>query len=475
MTARMQSGDTVAGRIQLEELLGQGAMASVWRGRYLASGASVAVKVLHPEYVNDAEMRQRFVREGETLARVKAPGVPQVYEAGDDDGRPFLVLRCVDGVELETMLMQRGRLDLGLVRELVTQLGATLAVLHRGSIVHRDVKPSNILVRFDRDEVRVTLVDFGVAAFEAGGESVKLTQAGTTVGTPFYMSPEQALSATIDHRSDLWATAVVAYECLTGRMPFDGQTFGALCVALDRRRFTPVCKLRPELPRALDTWFARSFRSPGAVPFTSAAEMAEAFEASCAGREVVGEASFSDLPAALAGVAAAERAPGGPPPVTRSARTVAAMAISCAIGALGFGVATAAGRHFGAAGGAPQTAQVASPSGAQVATPSVRDATARDEAAEVPASVASAVRSVREAAPRGLTSKRPGAEGPGRAGGHEGGGASLSSLEAAAGRGESRAGAGRPPREDVTGEELDQRREGKGGAPGEVSWLKGQL
>src|SRR5688572_20631410 len=104
MTARMQSGDTVAGRIQLEELLGQGAMASVWRGRYLASGASVAVKVLHPEYVNDAEMRQRFVREGETLARVKAVGVPQVYETGDDDGRPFIVLRCVDGVELETML-----------------------------------------------------------------------------------------------------------------------------------------------------------------------------------------------------------------------------------------------------------------------------------------------------------------------------------------------------------------------------------
>jgi eukaryotic-like serine/threonine-protein kinase len=441
MNAGMQSGDTVAGRIQLEELLGQGAMASVWRGRYMASGVSVAVKMLHASYADDAEMRLRFVREGETLAKIKAPGVPQVYEMGDDGGRPFLVLHCVEGVELETMLSQRGTLDLPFVVSLMTQLGATLAGLHLDGVVHRDVKPSNILVRFEGDAPRITLVDFGVAAVKSGPGATtdgKLTQTGTTVGTPFYMSPEQAFGASVDHRSDLWAMAVVAYECLSGRVPFEGKTFGALCVALDRRRFVPVRRSRPELPRALDTWFARAFRAPNTEPFETAQAMAESFAEACAEHKAAPSSVRADTLNETIGSGVTTGALSGQKRAVRRTRSAVAMAVSFAIGALGFGVATAASRRNTASG-----AEVSATSGgAQIVA-----TTAALEGGAEPVAVAGATATAVEApaldsvvvpakAPPRVASpkagKKPGQgnDEPTKAGELGGVGASLSSLEA---------------------------------------------
>ncbi len=487
----------MAGRIQLEELLGQGAMASVWRGRYLASGTSVAVKMLHASYADDAEMRLRFVREGETLAKVKAPGVPQVYEMGDDNGRPFLVLHCVEGVELETMLSQRGTLDLPFVRSLMAQLGATLAGLHSDGVVHRDVKPSNILVRFENDEPRITLVDFGVAAVKGGlGGSTdgKLTQTGTTVGTPFYMSPEQAFGAAVDHRSDLWAMAVVAYECLTGGVPFEGKTFGALCVALDRRRFTPVRKARPELPRALDAWFARAFRAPGTEPFESAAASAEAFEAACAEAGPKGatvEGSF-DLNATLTGGVTTSSLSDEKVRSSRRARSTIAMAVSFAIGALGFGVATAASRRGVGAGEAQAvTTTTQATQAAQVATaeaagePATAEA-AGESAATPETAAASAPKAGRGVAPRTAVSKRsPAAEGA-RGGEPEGVGASMQSLETAikadavvASSGQAKAAKGDAHgRKEKTAEEPEHRRQGGDRSretPHNLTWLNERL
>ncbi|HEU4409534.1 MAG TPA: serine/threonine-protein kinase [Polyangiaceae bacterium] len=494
----------MAGRIELEELLGQGAMASVWRGRYLASGVSVAVKILHASYADDAEMRLRFIREGETLAKVKAPGVPQVYEMGDDNGRPYLVLRCVEGVELETMLSQRGTLDLPFVRSLMAQLGETLAGLHSDGVVHRDVKPSNILVRFENDVPRITLVDFGVAAVKSGGVSTdgKLTQTGTTVGTPFYMSPEQAFGAAVDHRSDLWAMAVVAYECLSGRVPFEGKTFGALCVALDRRRFVPVRKFRPELPRALDAWFARAFRAPNTEPFESAQAMAEAFEAACDEGGAEAPPDSVNLNATLTGGVTTSSLASGPALSARRTRSTVAMAVSFAIGALGFGLATAASRRG---------AEVASGEGqpppsvtVQAATPEVR-ADDRPQAVAEPAppapegqpAVAAAPSAPKPQAqpraggPRAAMTKKPaaGADEPARAGSElRGVGASLSALEAAvksesgavvASSGQAKAGAGKDaahPRKEKTGEELDHRRPGeRRDTSSNLNWLNERL
>lgn len=505
MTAGMQSGDTVAGRIELEELLGQGAMASVWRGRYLASGVSVAVKILHASYADDAEMRLRFVREGETLAKVQAPGVPQVYEMGDDNGRPYLVLRCVEGVELETMLSQRGSLDLPFVRSLMSQLGETLSGLHRDGVIHRDVKPSNILVRFENDVPRITLVDFGVAAVKNGATSTdgKLTQTGTTVGTPFYMSPEQAFGASVDHRSDLWAMAVVAYECLSGRVPFEGKTFGALCVALDRRRFVPVRKLRPELPRALDGWFARAFRAPNTEPFESASSMAEAFVEACAESGAEAERGSVNLNGTLAGGVTTSSLSSAPLRSARKTRSTVAMAVSFAIGALGFGVATAASRRGG--GGAGGEAQPA-PTVTQVQAITPAEAVAADERPQSPAAepaaeahttqaVATTTPSAqkplpRGAAPRASLSKRSAADEPARTNGElQGVGASLSSLEATikaesgsivASSGQGKAGSAKDaahPRKEKTGEELDQRRSGgeRRDTSRNLNWLNERL
>jgi eukaryotic-like serine/threonine-protein kinase len=503
MNAGMQSGDTVAGRIQLEELLGQGAMASVWRGRYMASGVSVAVKMLHASYADDAEMRLRFVREGETLAKIKAPGVPQVYEMGDDGGRPFLVLHCVEGVELETMLSQRGTLDLPFVLSLMGQLGATLSGLHRDGVVHRDVKPSNILVRFEGEAPRITLVDFGVAAVKSGPGATtdgKLTQTGTTVGTPFYMSPEQAFGASVDHRSDLWAMAVVAYECLSGRVPFEGKTFGALCVALDRRRFVPVRRSRPELPRALDTWFSRAFRAPNTEPFESAQAMAEAFEAACAEPKAApSSARISNLNETL-GSGVTTGALSGELRSTRRTRSAVAMAVSFAIGALGFGVATAASRR----GAAPGAENRATSGGAQVAV-----TTAALERGAEPVALAGATATTLEAPAadsvvvpakgpaRGgslkATGKKPaqGNDEPAKAGELAGVGASLSSLEAtikaegqvasvisAAPQGKGVGKDAGHARKEKSGEEVDHHRAGAERtreAPRNLNWLNERL
>jgi serine/threonine-protein kinase len=212
-------GALVDGRYQLVERLGSGGTSSVWRAVDREDGfRSVAVKILHVARAGNAEALARFGREARTLERLSSPHVVTLRDHGIHEGRPFMVLDLVDGEDLGTLLRRRGRLSARLAVEIAEQIASGLAVAHAHGIVHRDLKPGNVLLARTG---RVRLVDFGIARVL---EEPGLTEAGRTVGTGDYMSPEQALGRAVDARSDLYSLGVLLFEMLAGRRPFAGSS-----------------------------------------------------------------------------------------------------------------------------------------------------------------------------------------------------------------------------------------------------------
>lgn len=259
------------GTVRLMRPLGEGGMGVVWLGWDEARERHVAVKVMHPALDGNPHAVARFEREVRILASVQDPAVPAVFEAGTSEAVRYVVLEHIEGVCLAERL-RTGTLHLEDARTTIDQLLRVLGAVHARGVVHRDVKPANIMIRPSGD---LSLVDFGIA--NARTES-PMTEDGALLGTPAYMSPEQTFQAeTHDARIDLWAAAVVAYECLSGRPPFEGPTFGAICVALHQGHYEPVSSLRCDVPRALDGWFARAFAREPENRFATATEMADAW------------------------------------------------------------------------------------------------------------------------------------------------------------------------------------------------------
>jgi serine/threonine protein kinase len=254
------AGQTI-GSLVLRHKIAEGGMGSIWAAEHVTLNREVAVKFLTKDPREDDDAVQRFALEARTVARISSPHVPQVFDHGVcEDGTPYIVMELVDGIDLKSWVGQHGQLSLSQAVRLVEQVCLAMSSAHQLGIVHRDIKPENLLLSGEGETFHVKLVDFGIAKSTALSLSApSLTLAGTTMGTPSYMSPEQLMSARdVDERSDVWSLAVVVYWALTGSLPFAGETFAAMCVAINRAHFTPASELRPDLPSAVDQWFDKA-------------------------------------------------------------------------------------------------------------------------------------------------------------------------------------------------------------------------
>jgi serine/threonine-protein kinase len=264
------------GAYRLGRRLGAGGIGAVYAATHVRTGRAYAVKVLLPDAADDATSAARFRREAEALAAVGHAGIVAVHDFDvTDDGVAYLVMDKLEGEDLDARLA-RGPLSLATTQDLLHQVGSALATAHDAGILHRDLKPSNVfLARRPGMPERAVLLDFGLAKLMEG-EHAKLTATGATMGTPMYMSPEQAQGLPVDRRTDVYALGAVLFECLTGRPPFDGPHVTAI---LAKVLTAPPPRLRdwnPELPRALDDVIARALAKdpserPASVPALVAA------------------------------------------------------------------------------------------------------------------------------------------------------------------------------------------------------------
>src|SRR5688500_6424632 len=233
---------------ELETEIGRGGMSVVYRARDLRLNRPVAVKVLPPELAYDPAIRTRFTREAQTSAQLSHAHIVPIYDVGERDGLAYLVMALIPGGNLGALLAREPRQPIAEVRRLLCEIADALAYAHLRGVIHRDIKPDNILL--DRDSGRAMVTDFGIArAVEAG---TRLTLTGIAVGTPTYMSPEQASGEReIDGRSDIYSLGVVGYQMLTGRVPFAAGNSMALLLKHLSEPPRPITELRPDVPRPL--------------------------------------------------------------------------------------------------------------------------------------------------------------------------------------------------------------------------------
>ncbi len=266
--------------VRLSHLLGKGGMGEVWVADHLTLSVAVAVKFILADQSVDEMALARFSREATSAARIRSPHVVQVLDHGVHAGAPFIVMELLEGEDLGARIA-RGPLALGEIAPILQQVARALAQAHAAGIVHRDIKPSNVFLTQAAGELLVKVLDFGIAKHTGppdGSHAVK-TQSGQLVGTPCYMSPEQIFSrGPADHRIDLWALAVLAYEAVTGALPFVGDTLGDVFLAINNRSFAPARPLHGPCPPELDAFFNRAFAANPAARFASARELADAFQ-----------------------------------------------------------------------------------------------------------------------------------------------------------------------------------------------------
>jgi len=269
--------------VKLVRPLGEGGMGAVWVADHLALRTQVVVKFIASGLKGSKEAQERFSREAAAASQVKSPHVVQTFDHGiTDDGVPYIVMELLEGRDLGEYLEQDAKVAPDLVLEILVQLARALDRAHERGIIHRDIKPGNIyLCDSGRSgEVFVKLLDFGIAkGVDHGGIANRVdsgTKTGSMIGSPFYMSPEQILgSKDIDHRSDLWSVGVVAYEMLTGRKPFDAETMGGLAIRIHSEPLPLATTANPDLPIAVDAWFARACARDVKARYSSAKEMTE--------------------------------------------------------------------------------------------------------------------------------------------------------------------------------------------------------
>jgi eukaryotic-like serine/threonine-protein kinase len=250
--------ELIAGRYELEELVGKGGMSSVYRARDRLLERTVAIKILHEHHSRDADYVERFRREARTAARVQHPNIVTVIDRGQADGRQFIVFEYVDGENLKQLVEREGRLPVRRALELGIEVGRALAFAHESGLVHRDVKPQNVLL--GNGDVKVT--DFGIAR----SVDVKsgLTETGTVLGTSDYIAPEQASGRPVDALSDVYSLGIVLWELLAGGPPYTGESFLAVAMRHVNDPVPSISSVRPDVPPRLETALRRAMaKEPG--------------------------------------------------------------------------------------------------------------------------------------------------------------------------------------------------------------------
>jgi eukaryotic-like serine/threonine-protein kinase len=264
-------GRRLAGRYELEEEIASGGMGSVWRARDEVLGRPVAVKILHDHLARDEDILDRFRREAVAAARLTHPAVVRVFDTGIDSGIFYIVMELFEGRTLEGMLAERGRLEPEEAARIARAVLQGLGHAHEQGVVHRDVKPGNILN--DRDGY-VKVTDFGIAKAAFADED--LTTTGNLLGTSRYLAPEQVSGRTVDARADLYSTGIVLYEMLTGRVPFQAETHIATATMRLSKAPVPPRALRSGISRELDAVVMRALARDPDERFQSAEEFATA-------------------------------------------------------------------------------------------------------------------------------------------------------------------------------------------------------
>ncbi|WP_188197466.1 serine/threonine-protein kinase [Nonomuraea sp. SYSU D8015] len=268
-------GTTLAGRYRLDTRIGAGGMGEVWRGEDIVLARTVAVKVLLPGRMQDPGFLARFQGEARAMATINHAGVVDVYDYGVSGDTVYLVMKFVDGEPLDRLLARLGRIPPQAAMELIAQAASALQAVHDQGIVHRDVKPGNLLVQRDGTLV---LTDFGIARSDMAS---RLTDAGMVLGTAAYCAPEQAEGAPVTPAVDIYALGVVAYECLMGQRPFDGDS--AVTIALKHIREAPP-PLPPDIPQPVRTLVEIALSKDPARRYPTAKAMSDAARAIATGQ-----------------------------------------------------------------------------------------------------------------------------------------------------------------------------------------------
>jgi len=245
-------GRIIEGKYRIDTLIGSGGMGAVYQATRLLIGDEVAIKILHSERVVDPHASERFQREARAAARLKHPNAVSIYDFGvSSDGLQYLVMELIEGKSLREFAKQQGPLEPALAAEVTSQVCAALDEAHRQHIVHRDIKPDNIILNSTPTGLRVKVLDFGIAKLRDDTAS-HLTQTGSVMGTPHYMSPEQCLGEELDSRADIYSVGVVLYEMLCGRVPFNSPISTAVVVQHVNQPPPPLRTINPGLSPQLE-------------------------------------------------------------------------------------------------------------------------------------------------------------------------------------------------------------------------------
>lgn len=245
-------GLSIDGRYRLESVIGKGGMGSVYKATRLLIGDEVAIKILNSNQTTDPHAAERFHREARAAARLKHPNAVNIYDFGvSSDGLQYLVMDLIEGRSLREITNETGPIDLRMAAEITTQVCAALDEAHRQQIIHRDIKPDNIILNSTPSGLRVRVLDFGIAKLRDDAAS-HLTQTGSVMGTPHYMSPEQCLGEDLDPRADVYSMGIVLYEMLCGRVPFNSPISTAVVIQHVNQPPPALRSLNAEIPAGVE-------------------------------------------------------------------------------------------------------------------------------------------------------------------------------------------------------------------------------
>jgi len=279
----VSTGDVIAGRYELVELIGRGGMSSVWKAEDRLLDRTVAIKVLHEQFTTDEEYVERFRREARSVAQLSHPNIVTVIDRGEEQGRQYIVFEYVEGENLKQLLERGGPLPVRDALIFALQMARALGFAHDRGLIHRDVKPQNVLLNEDG---QAKMTDFGIAR-SVDVEGVTIT--GTVLGTSEYIAPEQARGQQVDALTDVYSLGVVLYELLTGGVPFQGENFVAVALRHVNEPPPSVLERRPDCPPRVELLIERAMAKRPEQRFGSMDELCQELEACLAELDPISE------------------------------------------------------------------------------------------------------------------------------------------------------------------------------------------
>lgn len=279
----LEIGDTIDGKYRIVKLLGEGGMGSVYEGENLRIHRRVAIKILHSAVAQSEDAVQRFEREAQAAGRIGSEHIVEVLDLGDlPGGDRYMVMEYLDGEALNDRITNSGRMSPQATAGIIIDMLEGLKAAHDAGIIHRDLKPDNVFLLTNKNGKRdfVKIVDFGISKFSSLGGEFSMTRTGAVMGTPYYLSPEQAKGEReLDARSDLYAVGVILYEAAAGRVPFDGETFNELLFKIVLEPVPPLSTYVPDIDEHFAAIVEKAMARDPAMRFQSAHEMQQALSA----------------------------------------------------------------------------------------------------------------------------------------------------------------------------------------------------